>query len=254
MYATYGAYQFDADRLSWVFREEAKLDSSGVPFAYTPRYDLNYYCAVPDTGNNAADQLALTAKLDALRAALLVPYQDFTIYDNGGQPIYRPLRNNDTVGGVKVLALPSFPRGTRDAGFYTTFVEVEFSIGAETTAPAAGGGNNPVIRWSESVTFIGNGGPRWVSQTMIEGPPRGEQTAQQTPIKCVQEGQGTGYSTWLNFPPPLFDARYEHGEMRQRRKMTPTNKVGGVSTEYPMSWQYHFEFNGEQALPDLVRP
>ena len=238
----YGSYALPENDVDFSFTSPAKLDPSGVPFAYLPRYVLDGRLSIADTGTVAGNQAAMTVAIAELEAAFRVPFQDLIFRDDAGNATPHKLINNETTGGVKVLSAVEYPfsRGAE----YTTYRNFRVTLGAEIPDPsAAAGGSGPILRWRESLTYIGTGGRRWVSQEYVEGDPDHQQVAQRTSIRAIQEGSAMGYNAWVPFPPGLYPIEVEHEEMRVYRKDRPTSFVNGVETEWPSSWQYHFEFN-----------
>lgn len=240
MYAQYGDYAFDANEVSFVFSSPAKLDGSGVPYALMPKYALKGTIRIADTGVAATNQANLTAKLLLFEAAIKTQYRDFVFKDDAGNPTVHKLLNSETTGGVRVL---EWGYDDSKGAEYTTYRNFSAVIGAEIPdTTQAGNGGNSIIRYRESLTFIGTGGPATEWQEMIEGDPIQQQTAQRTTIRAIQEGSALGYKTWINPPPGLYPLSVERQRERVYRRDTAQQFVNGVETEFPSSWQYVFQF------------
>lgn len=240
MIVAYGNYQLDDNSAGWVISSRAKLDSSGTPYAYSEEYKLNIRVEVEDTGNAQADQAALTAKLQAIQDAFAVPFKDLIVYDNFGQQTVHKLINSQTLGGVKPLTRLEYPVGM--GAEYSTFRNCTITIGADVQQSGLTG-NNSVIDWTESLTYIGTGGPRRVWQEFIEELPENQIVAQRTTIKAIQEGAAVGFGDYIPFPAAIFPIEVEHEDQRVYRRMTPRMVGGGANREYPSMWTYVFEFS-----------
>lgn len=237
----YGSYLLPENDVDFSFTSPAKLDPSGVPYAYLPRYVLDGTIRITPTGTDAGNQTAMTAALVELEAAFAQNYQDLIFYDDSSVATIHKLINNETTGGVKVLSRVEYPyaRGAE----YSTYRTFRVTLGAEIPDQASVGGAGPIIRYRESLTYIGTGGRRWVAQEYIEGEPDHQQVAQLSSIRAVQEGSALGYAAYVPFPPGLYPTEVEHEEQRVYRRETAQKFVNGVETEWPSSWQYFFEFN-----------
>ena len=239
MYYQYGNYRFDDDAVSSVFTCPAKLDSNGIPYAYSPQFKLSGWISITDTGTVAGNQAAMTAKLAEFEAAFSRQFQNFALYDNAGNLTAHKLINAQTLGGVKILTRPEYPVGA--GAEYTTYRSFSLTLGAE-IAVSPQQGTNAVIEWQETLTFIGTGGPRRVWQEFIEDNPENQVVAQRTTIKAIQRGSAIGFGDYLAFPAPLYPLEVEHEDQRVYERGTPNAKGAGVFKYYPSSWSYSFEF------------
>lgn len=251
MIVSYGGYQLDDNSTGWVVTAPAKLDSNGVPYGYSPQYKLNIRVDVPDTGNQASDQAALTAKLAEVEAAFSQQFKDFIIYDNAGQPTVHKLINNQTLGGVKVLTRLEYPVSM--GAEYSTYRNCTITLGADLPLNAQQG-NNAIIDWQESVTYIGTGGPRYVPQEFVEERPVRQQVARYTVIRAIQSGSAMGFADYVPYPDPLFGEEYlDHPDVI-RSPGTPQFMGNGVKRNYPTQWSYTFTLIEPQYLLPTDRP
>lgn len=251
MYVKYGDYQFDDDAVWYAYTCPAKLDSNGVPYAYSPQYKLSGWISITDTGTVAGNQAAMTAKLALFEAAFAKQFQNFGFYDNAGNLTVHKLINAQTLGGVKVLTRPEYPdsRGAE----YSTFRSFTLTLGADVPLSAQQG-PNAVVEWQETLTYIGTGGPRRVWQEFIEDNPENQVVAQRTTIKAIQRGSAIGFGDYIAFPAPLYPLEVEHEDQRIFERGTPQAKGAGVFKYYPSSWSYFFEFANPQFGNPTGRP
>lgn len=242
MYFKYRNYSHEENEVSFQHSRQAKLDSSGTPYGYTESYRLR--------GRLHGDtQSELTTKIDALKAAYSVQFGDLILYDNSGAVTSHTLLNNNTLGGVKVVEGPSFPESM--GAEYSTYRSYEIVVQAD--VGITGQGNSSITDWQESLTFIGTGGPRYVWQTMLTGPPIRQQVSQLTTIKAIQRGSAVAFADYAAFPPPLFPIDVEHEEQRVYERGTP-QYVGGIRRYFPSMWTYSFEFNNPLTGNPTGRP
>lgn len=243
MYFKYGSYSHEENEVSFTHSRVAKLDSGGVVFGYDETYKLK--------GRLHGDtQAELTTAINALKAAYAVQFQDLVLYDNSGAVTAHTLLNSETLGGVRVLEGPSFPDSM--GAEYSTYRTYEIVVGA--VAPISGQGNNSVVDWQETLTFIGTGGPRNVWQQPIVGPAIRQQVSQLTTIKAIQRGSAVGYADYYQFAPPLFPIEVEHEEQRVFERGTPQYMGSGVKRYYPCNWAYFYEFNNPLTGNPTGRP
>lgn len=174
----------------------------------------------------------LTNKIAALEAAYSTDFQSLILYD-GAAPTAHLLDNASSISGVRVVSGPNYPEG--DDAQYTTFRDFEITLEAEYPASPGVG----LLAWSETLSFVGTGGPMTVHVPTVFGPPQKQITSAMTPVQVVQSGQAVGWSTWPVAPPPLWPA----AEVLPRRRfnMAAPKWNGQAFTEFPIMWSYEFE-------------
>jgi hypothetical protein len=112
------------------------------------------------------------------------------------------------------------------------------------------GFDGSVIRFRESLTFIG-GGPRFTIKTALVGPPIRQPVAMASPFMVIQAGSCTSLLGEPAPPAPLWP-QHEH---RERRRITPTSpqrsgQANATYSEWTKDWAYEFE----SAVPLLAQP
>ena len=250
MYYQYGNYRFDDDAVSSVFTCPAKLDSNGIPYAYSPQYKLSGWISITDTGTVAGNQAAMTVKLAEFEAAFAVQFQNFGFYDNAGNLTAHKLINAQTLGGVKVLTRPEYPIGA--GAEYTTYRSFSLTLGAEVSAFPGQGGNR-ITEWDEVVSYRGTGGKRRAEQEYIDDPPELQDVAQFTFIRCVQRGSAVGLSAYPTPAAPLFPLDLENEPERGITLGSPQS-TNGQQRYFPISWEYSFRFASAQFRYPTPRP
>jgi hypothetical protein len=206
------------------------------------------------TGTDASD---LSTQWSALEAAYASTAGDMVLLQNDGSTETSfKIQGSKTVGGIRCLRLEAPMQGP---GEFSTFLRYEIDIEADAGGIGLIGGgqagNATVISWSESLTFRGTGGPRFVMREIRNGPPQKQIVSQRTPVYASQRGEGVGL---YNYPQPAQPIWPNH-EMQPDRDVqrTTANSVGGQGNqqqrrEYRISWNYSFLAPGQlTANPSL---
>jgi hypothetical protein len=112
--------------------------------------------------------------------------------------------------------------------------------------------NDNLLAYEETVTRIGNGGPREVYVELQNGPPVRQITATHTPITIIQRGSAVS-ERWVTnddyqaFNTPLFPDNLINPEEATER-IAPS--LDGLSYVHPtVRWNYIFVFNTAEQLP-----
>jgi hypothetical protein len=228
MYLKYGNYQHAVGEVAIAISKQALFSEAGLPRGVRERWDVQGQL-------HAENQAALSAAIDALRAAYAVQGLDLGFYFDDGQPSSHRILSAETNGGVRIVAPPSFPQGR--GAEYTTFRNFTLSLEAELLDPQAS-----LISWSETINLQG-GGPQFGFLEPINGPPVKQLLKQSTTYHATQAGQATGMRGYPAVPPPIWpDA--EHVNRRQIRYELPqrAGPPGNPTfTNYRVSWTYTFE-------------
>jgi len=248
VYWKYNNYRLP-DEMSFVYTCRAKLDAGGVPYAYMPEYRLRGQMVIDDQGTAAANQTAMTVAMTALRNAFSVNFGDLILYDDNDQPTVHRMLTRETLGGVKVMSRPEAP--TSYGGEYGAFHTFEVVLASEVAANASN--PNAVINWTESVDYVGTGGPRKVWTEFIDGDPQLDQVAQRTTIKAVQRGAARTLGAYPR-PVPIYPIDVEHEDQRIWSPGSPEYLGNGAYAYYPATWAYFFEFANPQFGNPTGRP
>ena len=179
--------------------------------------------------DNPAD---LTAALQALDAAYLIPNQSFGLYYQDGTPSFHVV-DAVTALAVRVKQRPSFLRGSGEGGTFRSYeivLEVDFGTQEGAIVP---------LTYQEQMDFTG-GGPQFIYLQPIEGDPIKQYVSQNTPYVIIQSGIATQYSFYPP-PPPPFWPEAEHQELRKIQKISPNTAPGSGIQIYTTRWHYTFE-------------
>lgn len=231
----YGSYAFDEGATQVSFMIDTQVNARGVPFSQVKQARVMGYIS----GSSTSD---ISAKCEALEAALATPYQDLGLYD-GSTLLHVALANSGSLTGT-VPTGPNYPDGK--GAELATYRRFEFTIRAE--YPLTSG--QVIQEYQETVSVQGTGGPRFVLKPALVGLPQKQIVQARTPVRATQSGRAVGYRDYPAFPNPLWP-NDEHVEQRSLVRESPKPRGLGYQ-DYPIHWSYSFEspvaLNGATAL------
>jgi hypothetical protein len=242
MQLKWGSYSFDENACS--VRSNTRIltaPETGRPLRYATRASVEGWL-------EGDSQSALATAEDALRTALLKPYQDLKFLTDGGVVTPLSLLNSDSITGVRVLDF-AFPSG--DGAEYATLRRFTAEVEAEFVIPGA---QNAIVSFSEQLAWTGSGGPDVVIRVPINSPVMVEQVVTPaTPCYVIQSGQAVGHTVRPNPNRPLWPLN-EIGKQRNLVEGSP-RRIGRGLVDFPVSWSYYFQFArppvGHPAVPPL---
>lgn len=107
-----------------------------------------------------------------------------------------------------------------------------------------------LLHYTETITRIGNGGPREVFVELQNGPPQRQITSVQTPITIIQRGEAVGEYFANGYPlfnNPIFPLNLQNPDEATERIAPRWD--GLIQVEPAVRWNYIFLFNTIQELP-----
>lgn len=233
MYLVYGSYNFGASvaRIDSITRRR-KLTDAGIVYGYVEQWRVSGEL-------QAASQADLTTAIQALEAAHAIQGQSLGLYDDNSAATAHGVYDYQTLGGVRVVDGPSYPKG--DGAEYSTYRTFEITYEWDINYAIVG-----MIAWSEQLSFDG-GGPLIGHMLSINGPPQKQILAQATPYHAVQSGTAVGHTSYPVPPSPLWPADLK---TNPRATKKAPKRFGNSFVEYEISWEYEFE----SAVPLLGIP
>lgn len=226
MFFRYGNYQHPDDEVLLQSFEQIPIRSNRGG-----RRESLYRMRV--AGDIIADgQAAISARITELVVAYSEDYKDAALYQDDGTITRHALLNNvaQNISGVQITHR-SWPRG--DPAEYATYRH--FSIGFQARYTEL---DSNLVEYREGLSKFGTGGPSVNVVTMLSGPPRFRQLANQTPIQLIQSGRATGYFDYpfAYIPGPIYPD-LEHQDRREITYISPQFNGRGY-TDYTVSWRY----------------
>jgi hypothetical protein len=238
MFLKYGNYTASDGETTVVITKENRLNEAKVPIARVERWTIEGIL-------HANDAAGLTVAINALETAFSV---------NGRRlALLLPDNSTESAHVISAASVPrimriSYPDGSGpqyvNQRSYSIEIEAEIAI-AGSGAP---GGANDLLKFEESVSIQGTGGPRRVIREYLNGPPIVQQTAQATAVYATQTGSATGYHGYYK-PMPIWPA-HEILDAREITKKNPKatkNQAGVILTDYEISWNFRFQAPGQIA-------
>lgn len=237
MYLKYGNYQHAIGEASVSITRQGLFGEGGLPRGVRERWDVQGRL-------QTSDQASLSSAMATLTAAYSLQGQDVAFYFDNGQMSNHQITSSATLGGVRVVAPPSFPEGK--GAEYSTYRSYTLALEAEW--PDA---SDSLVSWNETLTFQG-GGPQVAFLEPINGLPQKQLLKQATTFRVTQAGQAVGYRSYPLPAGPIWPAA-EHLDRRMVRYDLPkrSGPPGNPAfTDYRVSWSYSFEDSGSLvALP-----
>lgn len=227
MILKYGTFAHADNEVQITISRRANVEPNGLRSTFVETWTIRGVL-------QAANRAALTSAIDALEAAYAVDGNNLTFFDdNGTTETAHKLDSATALGGVRVVAGPSYPAGS--GAEYSTFrtysitVEAEYPIDDEIEQPVA---------WTETLVF-GGGGPRFVMLQTLTGAPVRQEVAENTPYWCLQTGSAKGLLSYPTPAEPMFPDD-EHTDRRRTTFRTP-EILEGVPKDFIVDWFYSFE-------------
>jgi hypothetical protein len=182
-----------------------------------------------------AGQKDLSNQEGVIRAALMTPYQDLILRRDDGGIAGISLINNSSLSGCVVVSGPDF--GEAQGSEYVTTRRGRFVVEATYLVPGA---QTALVSWTQTVSVLGNGGPRRTWREPVNAAPIRQVVKRQTVIRYTQSGQAVGHLVKPFVPPPIFGRAYLVNESEAVQYGTG-EPLGRSWRNWPVSWNYVFE-------------
>jgi len=193
-------------------------------------------------------QQAVTALVLALQTTYNVNGGDLVLYDDAGSPSAHSILSKSTLGGTRVIELPSYP--TSEMGEYAGWRHYVVVVEAEYLDPKIN-----LITWNESIEGSG-GSYRRVALQPINGAPQIQQVASQTPFKATQSGRAVGQLAYPTPSPPIWPSALVEAPRIKKEDPERWGPPGAAQyVGYPITW--HYEYLSTSVLagnPTLWKP
>lgn len=223
MYFRFGSYIHAANEVNLTTTRESIYDDARRPIGYKERWTIQgqLQASTPALVNQAQYFLDVGYTQRAAIAGL---------YFDDGTATANFWNATLTLGGIRVVTPPGYPDGTRiqfvNARDYVIVLEAEFF----------GLNPNNTIAFTETIEFIGEGGPRIVMIETRNSYPQLQQVSQATGVVVVQSGSATGRFYYPRRPQPLFPQYLNSPENKYSKK--DPSLTYQYYTNFPISWSY----------------
>lgn len=226
----YRSYDHADNEASAQMKRTARIGERGVRFIETEQWTIQGMLI-------GSTQAAISTEIEELIDAYSQDGGDLTLFLNSGSESPHVLRSRDTIGGLRVVQLPSFPVGDGSEYAPTGVSGRTYEIIVEADFAAS---NDNLISWSQSFSTRGvAGAERWAFGPTINGYWPRDIVNERMPITIVQRGSAVGRDRYPVPSPPLFPAD-EHKELREIIRDDPERRNRDL-TNFKIAWSYTFE-------------
>lgn len=239
----FGSYLHAVGEVELITSSRTLYDAADRPYGMVERWDIKGQL-------QASTPAALSALANTMLAVYSVPAGQAGLFITAGLPSHNYWIAANTLSGIRVVAPPGFPDGSR-----IQFVNArDYLISLEAEFPHPAGHN--LIEFHESLQLIGTGGARLVALELRRGKPVIQQVSEFTPVILIQSGGAVGRFRYPYeaVPTPLFPA-YLNGPDAKPMKDGARYR-GNTYTDWPLRWDYTMvlpENPGNSIVPHLQK-
>jgi hypothetical protein len=236
MYAQIGSYTFDAGTVAVSSHSmQKRYNSRGRAQSKIERLVLEGTLI-------ASTQSAIRAKIDALKTACEVDGVSAGLRHSNGSVSSHWLNNVGSVSGVQIVGW-DFPESAGNAEYatgrsFTIALQAEYLISDL----------DPLVCWQETITVIGNGGPRFVPIETDNSAVLMQTVSLATPIYVEQRGQAIGSVAYPDPPTLLNTAGLVLDNPNITTQRGSPRQSGQSFVDWPISWFYRY-FSASQVDP-----
>jgi hypothetical protein len=196
----------------------------------------------------AVGQSAINARIAEIKNAYALEGGTAVLLkDDGSESEYR-LSSSGSISGVRIVDGPNF---TMEEGKAHWATGLPFNVTFEAEYFVSDG--DPLISYQETITKIGNGGPRVVWVELDNGPPVSQIVSTHTPVIVIQAGQAVGAAAYpySYVPGYLFPANLDNPD--EVNVHEHPRQSGNGHVDWTLSWVYRYTLNANpgNASPQL---
>ena len=223
MYLVYGSYTHDQGEAAIQVAKRAIYTDRGTRRGTRETWTISG--VLRDT-----TQGGLTTKAAALQTAYSTNGLFAGLYQDNGSLSHLSLDPAYATGGIRVADL-DFPEGGGKGEYansrhYRIVLEADFP------------GDDGIVFYQETLSFVGTGGPRYAYGETLYGTPIRQTVCENTLCYATQQGSAVGLYSYPT-PPNPFAPFYEDEPLRQIN-YTGGTKHGSLYTDYGVQWSYRF--------------
>lgn len=237
MIVKYGSFSFDDNEtMVSAFRAVRIYNQRGLPAVIRRQMVIEGEII-------AANTAAIDARVQQIRSAFAIDGAAAGLYQSDGTPTQFQLPTAGSLGGVRIVEEPSFSLDDGRAHYATG---LPFRVVLEADYPEVGGGG--LVAYNETITRIGNGGPRRLTIELDNGVPAEQIVSTNTPVVILQSGEAVGFSAYPAFNTPILPAYVDLPDGYVTSAGAP-QLSGTVFINYPIRWQYRMTLPTNITIP-----
>lgn len=240
MILRYGGYSFeDAECLPAFYGRARQYNQRGRTQSVIKRLQIQGEII-------AASQSLIDARVRQIESALALEGATVVLLlDSGSESAYK-LDSGSSISGVKITDGPNFPQEDGKAHYATG---QPFNMTFEAEYLVSDG--DPLVAYSESITKIGNGGPRVVWPELDNGPSIPQIVSTHTNVTVIQAGSAVGAAAYpfAYIPGPVFPQNLDNPD--ETTTVETPRLTGSGFVDFPLNWVYRMTLN---ANPGVVIP
>lgn len=197
-------------------------------------------------------QNAIQDRLAQIRAAIPGDGRDVGFYLDSGAKSGFFITQSETSSGVNVVQ--SVQPQPSDAADYATHLKATAAFqGVYTAAQIFGAAQLQVILdYGETVSMIGDGGPRYAILAVDTGPPHKYTLCDQTPVVVRQSGFLVQSVPGVNANPYVASDEFLDSESRELSPSVRWNSRSGQA-EYALTWNFTFVLPSFSVFNPILR-
>ena len=188
-----------------------------------------------------ADTDTIDARVAAIRDGISMDGGVCTMYQSDGTRTNFHI-GDGSLGGCRIVEGPSFALQEGKA-HYTTGLPFSFTLEADYSL-----GEDTLVSYQETVTQIGDAGPRRVVVELDNDYAVEQITSMATPVTVIQTGEAVGFLGYPFFNGPLFPESLDRPDGVQLSRGAPRLQ-GGTYVDYPVRWSYRMTLPNNVGIP-----
>lgn len=239
MFIKIGTYSHPANEVDEIFVSQRIVRNRRNRRQYVTKTLTLGGTLIPD--QTTISQATIKSAIQELESAYSRDGKSVGLYHDDGTESPHVLKSGESMSGVRIISL-EYPEAT--GAEYA--VQRSFRIIVE--ADFLDAKFDELVSWQESLSFVGDCGPKDVFKLTLNGPPQKQTVHQRTTQFVTQQGSAIGFRGYPTVPAALFPAAAKREQIRKDYGTPEYN--GDALINWPVSWSYVFE----SAVPLTGRP
>lgn len=192
-----------------------------------------------------ASTAAIDARVAQIKDAFAVEGGTAVLLTSAGVETQFKL-DSSAYSGVRIVEGPSFFVQEGKA-HYTTGLPFHITLEGDYLVNDGDG----LISYSETITHVGDGGPRRVLVELDNGPAQEQIVSTNTNVTIVQSGEAVGMASYPDINAPTFPEAIDRPDGIQISRGSPRLE-GLTHVDWPVRWSYRMSLNYLPGLPNPI--